>query len=78
MDYKIILIINRNTNMKVCEHYCYKSILLDECNVETGLNLKIVYEGKSFFTHEMVEKVEPFEEYGLKITTTKKTWFIHG
>lgn len=78
MNYKIILILNRNTQMRVCEHYCYKNILLDECIIEKGAHLKIVYEGKSFFTHENIENVEPFEEYGLKITTSKKIWFIHG
>ena len=78
MNYKILLILNKNTQMRVCEHYCYKSILFDKCVMESGLHLKIVYDGNSFFTHETVESVEPFQEYGLKITTSKKIWFIHG
>ncbi|WP_346961379.1 hypothetical protein [Clostridium sp.] len=78
MEYKIMLILNRSNKMRVCEQYYDKNILLDKCIIERGLDLTIVYENGASFTHEIVESVEGFEEYGLKITTTKKVWFIHG
>lgn len=78
MDYKIILIINNKTKARVCEEYCYKSILLDKCIIKIGQELKIVYKNNSYFKHyELVQSIEPFEEKGLKIKTTKKTWFIY-
>lgn len=78
MDYKIVLIINNNTKVRVCEEYCYKSIELNKSIIKVGEELKIVYKNGTLFKHyEIVKSVEPFEDTGLKITTTKKTWFIH-
>ncbi|GEM_PF-6235298 len=76
MGYEIILVLNRNTQTRVCEQYYYKSILLDKCVIQSGSSLTIAYDCGAIFTHETVEQVESFEEYGLKITTTKKIWFI--
>jgi hypothetical protein len=76
MSYEIILVLNINTQTRVCEQYYYKSILLDKCVIESGSSLTIAYECGALFTHEIVKSVESFGENGLKITTTKKIWFI--
>lgn len=77
MEFKIVLIINKNTKEKVCEHYCQKVINLKKSKFEVGSPLNITYKDNLFFSHETVQKVEPFEKYGLKIETTKKIWYIH-
>jgi len=74
--YQIIMILNRNARKRVCEQYCWKFINLDKCSIESGLPLKIVYENGIMFQHEKVLEIEPFDEYGLMVTTTKKEWYI--
>lgn len=76
MIHKIILILNKD-EQRVCEYYCYKEIDLDKCIIETGLELVIYYKNGSHFKHEVVKSVEGFGEYGLKITTSKKVWYIY-
>lgn len=77
MKFKIILIVNKKTKEKVCEHYYQKFVNLDKSKFEVGLPLNIGYMDNSFFAHEIVQSVEPFEKHGLKIETTKKIWYIH-
>lgn len=74
--YSLIKITNRKTNALVCRQYCNIDLALNKCVIERGLALRIVFLNGSGFTHETVEKVDAFGEYGLKITTTKKEWYI--
>lgn len=76
MRFKIILVINKD-QQKVCEQYCNKEIDLDKSVIEEGRELFIVYKDGGYFTHETVESIENFEKYGLRISTSKKVWFIH-
>lgn len=78
MQYKIILILNKNTKCRVCEEYCYKEIDWSKSIIEEGLNLRIIYKDGVYFEHERVEKIESFEKHGWRITTTKKEWFLYG
>lgn len=76
MVHKIILILNKD-KQRVCEQYCYKEIDLDKSIIERGLELLIYYKDGSRFKHEVVKSIEGFGEYGLKIVTSKKIWFIY-
>lgn len=75
--YRIILIINKKTKDRVCNQYCYKPIDIQKSVIEIGKELFIVYKDYGRFKHETVEHIEDFEGCGLKITTTKKIWFIY-
>ncbi len=75
--YKIILVINKD-GARVLQEKCNQEIDLDKCIIEVGQPLFIVYKDGLHFKHENVLNVEPFEEYGLRVTTTKKTWFIYA
>lgn len=74
--YSIVKITNRKTNVLVCSQYYDIALALNKCVIERGLALRIVFFDGFGFTHETVEKVDAFGEYGLKITTTKKEWYI--
>ena len=77
MIHKIILILNKD-GQRVCEQYCYKELDLDKSIIERDLELFIYYkDGSHFKHHEFVKSIEGFGEYGLKVTTSKKVWFIY-
>lgn len=45
-------VINKNTNQELCQQYINKPIR--EIVDEIGKELKVIYDGGSFFTHEVV------------------------
>lgn len=76
MSHKIILILNKD-KQRVCEQYCYKELDLDKSIIEKDRELVIYFKYGGHFKHEFVKNIERFEEHGLKITTSKKEWFIY-
>ena len=77
MIHKIILILNKD-KQRVCEQYCYKELDLDKSIIQRDIELFICYKDGSYFKHhEVVKIIEGFGAYGLKITTSKKEWFIY-
>ena len=66
-------IINKHTNQEVCKQYINK--LVREIVDNIGEELKVIYEGGSFFTHEIVVSHDQ-DDYGFWIETTNKLWRI--
>lgn len=73
--YKITLITNRDGN-QILQEKCNREINIDKCVIEKYKELKIVYLDGLSFTHEEVKSIESLGEYGLKVYTTKKVWYI--
>lgn len=64
-------IYNKNTEQRVCDYYTNR--IVTHFVAEIGEDLKVIYEGGSFFTHEQVVDVEE-NDYGFWIETTRKKW----
>lgn len=73
---KITSIINKNSNMEVCQQYLDKELYLDLCIIIVGRPLVIAYAKGSYFGHEKVVSVKYLEHETFLVETINKLWTI--
>lgn len=71
--WKMVSIVNKNTNQQVLNEKLDRELNLDKCEFEVNKPLKIVYSNGVFFSHELVKDVICDTDI-ICVITSKKIW----